>query len=105
MRVHKPKASSSGLLPVVKRGKPVKLTVDGQPVDAYEGETIAVALISAGIRTFRLSPKTKEPRSLYCGMGVCYECLVTVDGVHAVRACVTQVVDGMQVETCKELDL
>jgi predicted molibdopterin-dependent oxidoreductase YjgC len=105
MRVHKPKASSSGLLPAVKRGKPVKLIVDGKPVDAYEGETIAAALISTGIRTFRLSPKAKEPRSLYCGMGMCYECLVTVDGVHAVRACVTQVADGMQVETCKELIL
>jgi sarcosine oxidase subunit alpha len=74
-------------------------------MDAYEGETIAAALLAAGIFTFRLSPKHKEPRGLFCGMGSCYECLVTVDGAHAVRACVTPVSDGMRIETCKELEL
>jgi sarcosine oxidase subunit alpha len=95
----------SPLLPEVQRGQPVKINVDGKSIDAYEGETIAAALLAAGIPIFHLSQKHKEPRSLYCGMGVCYECLVTVDGVHAIRACMTQVVEGMQVETCKELAL
>ena len=96
---------SSSLLPEVRRGKLIKINVDGTPIDAYEGETIAAVLLSAGIRTFRLDPKTKEPRGIYCGMGLCHECLVTVDGAHAVRACVTPVADGMRIETCKELEL
>jgi NADH dehydrogenase/NADH:ubiquinone oxidoreductase subunit G len=95
----------SRLLPEVQKGRPVKITVDGKTVEAYEGETIAAALLSAGITIFRLSHKRKEPRSLYCGMGECYECLVTIDGVHAIRSCLTQVVDGMRIETCQELKL
>lgn len=96
---------SSSLLSDVKRGKRVKISVDGKPFDAFEGETIAAVLLSAGIRTFRLSQKHKEPRSLYCGMGICFECLVTVNGVYAVRACITPVAEGMQIETRKELEL
>ncbi len=95
----------SSLLPEVQRGRPVRINVDGKTIEAYEGETVAAALLSAGIHTFRLSQKHKEPRGLFCGMGVCYECLVTVDGVHAIRACLTQVTEGMQVETCQELKL
>jgi sarcosine oxidase subunit alpha len=93
------------MLPEVQRGKAIKINVDGNLIEAYEGETIATVLLSAGIRTFRLSPKHKQPRSLFCGMGVCFECLVTVDGIHAIRACITPVTDGMQVETCKEMEL
>ena len=96
---------SSSLLPEVQRGSPVKITVDGKIIDAFEGETVAAALLSAGIRIFNLSQKRKEPRSLYCGMGVCYECLVTINGVHAQRACLTPVAEGMQVATCQELQL
>jgi predicted molibdopterin-dependent oxidoreductase YjgC len=96
---------SSSLLPEVQRGRPTKINVDGKPVDAYEGETVAAALLAAGIYIFRLSPKNKAPRSLFCGMGACMECLVTVNGVHNVRACMTQVVEGMQVETCKDPEL
>jgi sarcosine oxidase subunit alpha len=93
------------LLPEVQKERPVKINVDGNVIEAYEGETIAAALLSAGIRIFRLSQKHKEPRGIFCGMGVCYDCLVTVDGLHAIRACLTPVVEGMQVETCKELEL
>ena len=96
---------SSSMFPEVQKGRVVKISVDGNLIDAYEGETIATALLSVGIRTFRLSPKHKEPRSLYCGMGVCFECLVTVDGVYAVRACITPVTDGLRVETCQEMKL
>jgi NADH dehydrogenase/NADH:ubiquinone oxidoreductase subunit G len=96
---------SSSLLPEVKRGKAIQVIVDGSPVEANEGETIATVLLSAGIQTFRFTHKNKAPRGIYCGMGICYECLVTVDGIHAVRACVTPVVDGMRIETCKELVL
>jgi sarcosine oxidase subunit alpha len=96
---------SGALLPEIHRQRLVKISVDGKVIEAYEGETIASALLLAGIRTLRLSPKLREPRGLYCGMGVCYDCLVTVDGMHAIRACLTPVADGMQIETCKELEL
>ena len=96
---------SSSLLPNVQRGPLIKLVVDGKPVDAYEGESVASALLAAGISTFRLSHKHQTPRSLYCGMGVCYECLVTINKVHAQRACVTSAADGMVIETCKEFEL
>jgi sarcosine oxidase subunit alpha len=97
--------TGSSLLPNVERGKKIEILVDGKQIETYEGESVAAALLSAGISTFRFSRKQKEPRSLYCGMGICYECLVTINGVHAQRACVTLVEDGMQVETCKELEL
>ncbi|MEI8131049.1 MAG: (2Fe-2S)-binding protein [Leptolinea sp.] len=96
---------SSSLLPALQRGRLVIINVDGNPVDAYEGETVAAALLSAGISVFRLSHNHKQPRGVYCGMGICYECLVTINGVHAQRACVTSVAEGMQIETCKELEL
>ena len=96
---------AGGLLSPVQRGRPVKINVDGKPTEAYEGETVAAALVAAGIKTFHLSLKTRSPRSMYCGMGACMECLVTVDGRQTVRACMTQVMEGMQVETCKDPDL
>lgn len=97
--------NDSSLLPNVQRGKPIQILANNRPIDTFEGETVAVALLAAGISPFRLSPKNKEPRSLYCGMGICYECLVTINGVHAQRACMTLVEEGMQIETCKELEL
>ena len=96
---------SNSLLPEVQRGKLIQISVDGKPIDAYEGETVAAALLSAGIRAFRRDAHTNEPRGIYCGMGLCYECLVTVDGAHAVRACVTPIAAGMRIETCKEMEL
>lgn len=96
---------SSSLLPEVKRGKQIQIIVDGRPVEAFEGETVAAALLAAGIQQFRLTRNHKKPRGVFCGMGICYECLVRVNGVDNVRACVTQVIDGMKVETCQEVEL
>ena len=63
------------------------------------GETVAAVLLAAGYRKFRNSDKEGAHRGIFCGMGVCYDCLVTVDGVPNVRACVTQVRNGMRIET------
>ncbi len=92
-------------LPLVRRGKAVRVEVDDKAVEAFEGETIAAVLIANGVRAFRYTRKGHNPRSIYCGMGVCYDCLVTVDGVHHVRACVTPVTDGMRIETRAEVTL
>jgi sarcosine oxidase subunit alpha len=85
-------------LPPVERGAPVRLTVDGRDVTAYLGETVASVLLAEGIRTFRFDADGR-PRGLYCGIGICYECLVTVDGMANTRACVTAVAEGMTIET------
>ena len=97
--------SFGSTLPEWQRGRSIQIQVDGKVIEAFEGETVAAALLAAGIHTFRLSRKNKEPRGLFCGMGICYECLVTVNGTHAVQACLTPVAEGMQVETCREWEL
>ena len=82
----------------VARGKPVHLEVDGQPLVAYEGETIAIALLAAGRRVLHTT-RGHAPRGIYCNMGVCNSCLVTVDGEPNVRACVTLVAANLRIET------
>ncbi len=86
----------------LERGEPVTITVDGEPIPAYEGESIAAALLAAGRRTFRHAEPGGQPRGLFCGMGICYECLVTVAGQDHVRACMTPVQPGMQITTLRE---
>jgi len=87
------------------RDRQIQIVVDGRPIEAREGVSIAAALLAAGIHTLHLSRKTKAPRGIFCGMGVCFDCLVTVNGVYNVRACLTPVAEGMHVETCRELEL
>ena len=82
-----------------RRESAITVTVDGRPVLAFAGETVAAVLLAEGIRVFRYTAKRGEPRGVFCGMGICYECLVTVDGVPNVRACVTTVKPGMVIKT------
>ncbi len=86
----------------VDRGRQLQIEVDGEPVDAYEGETIAAALIASGRRTLRHTAKNDAPRGIFCGMGVCFDCMMVVNGVPNVRTCVTPVEAGMKVETQRE---
>ena len=67
-----------------ERGPVVRFTFDGTSVKAHEGETIAAALWAHGVRAVRTSGAS--PRGIYCNMGICFECLVRIDG-RAVRAC------------------
>jgi predicted molibdopterin-dependent oxidoreductase YjgC len=73
--------------------------VDGQAVPAFAGESVATVLLALGRQTFRHTDKHHAPRGLFCGMGVCFDCLVTIDGVENVRACMTPVKEGMVIET------
>lgn len=72
--------------------------VDGEPVEACAGETVATALLAAGQPTLRRTARRNDPRGVYCVMGVCWECVVLVDG-RAVRACVTPATPALSVET------
>jgi D-hydroxyproline dehydrogenase subunit gamma len=78
------------------RGDTVSITVDGRPVAAYLGESLAAALMADGVLATRTTTGG-EARGVFCGMGVCFDCLAIVDGVPNVRACVTWVRDGMDV--------
>jgi predicted molibdopterin-dependent oxidoreductase YjgC len=87
----------------VERGLAFDILVDGRHVVAYEGESIAAALFAAGARITRWTARAGEPRGYFCGMGVCQDCLVTVDGLPNVRACMTPVREGLRVETQRGL--
>jgi 2Fe-2S iron-sulfur cluster binding domain len=83
----------------VARGESIEVHVDGRPLSAFTGETVAAALMAAGVRVFRTTARERAPRGLYCGMGVCYDCLVVVDGRTNTRACMTYLRPGMRIET------
>lgn len=76
----------------------VTLLIDGVPRRVAADATVAVALLANGTTAFRRATNG-APRAPVCGMGTCYECRVTIDGAVGVRACITPVREGMQVET------
>jgi sarcosine oxidase, subunit alpha len=82
----------------------VTLTFNGEPLIAYEGETLAAALLAHGIRALRAAGPDGAPRGLYCAIGHCFECQVIVDGRAGVRACLTPVRDGMRVASMPGVD-
>jgi predicted molibdopterin-dependent oxidoreductase YjgC len=86
-----------------RRGQRFEIEVDGRKVLAYEGETIAAVLTAAGIRVSRLTPKKHEPRGVYCGIGICHECVMVVNGVPDIRICQTFATPGCKVATQKGL--
>jgi|GEM_PF-220072 len=77
----------------------VSLTVDGSKIEVPRGWTVTAALLFAGEVSSRTTPKTNSPRGPYCLMGVCFECLVVIDGVSNQQGCLTIVQDGMKVES------
>lgn len=78
---------------------PLRIVVDGRDREVAPGMTVAAALLLDRVTSFRRTPGTGAPRALFCGMGSCYDCVVTVDGRGAVRACLTPVAEGMDVRT------
>ena len=131
----------------VERGRAVRITVDGEAIPAYEGESVAAAMMASGRRVFRHAEPAPQPakngpagdpahapqqaknglagdpahapqqaknglagdpahgggpRGVFCGMGICNECMVTVADVGHVRACIATVRDGMRVSTAGE---
>ena len=76
---------------------PVRFTFEGIEVEAAAGETVAAALIAAGHRSFSPSQVAGVPRGPYCLMGVCFDCIVRIDGIPNRQACMTEVAAGMDV--------
>jgi predicted molibdopterin-dependent oxidoreductase YjgC len=83
----------------LSRGEKITIVVNGRSCSAFQGETVHAVLLAAGYRVLRNTTKTGRPRGIFCGMGVCYDCLVTIDGMPNQRACMTQVRDRMEIST------
>jgi predicted molibdopterin-dependent oxidoreductase YjgC len=97
-------SSKDGALLARRIGRPpgdsiLSFTFDGYPMSACDGETVAAALLAAGRRAFRFTERGGRPRGFFCGMGVCLDCLVRIDGRPNARACQIPVAEGMRVET------
>jgi predicted molibdopterin-dependent oxidoreductase YjgC len=76
----------------------VVLMIDGRCVEARAGDTVAAAMLAAGIEHCRTTPVSGAPRAAYCMMGVCFDCLVTIDGVGNRQGCLVRVREGMSIE-------
>jgi predicted molibdopterin-dependent oxidoreductase YjgC len=75
------------------------ITFDGQPIRAYAEDSVGAALTRAGVRSWRTTRRKGRPRGLFCGIGVCYDCLLSVDGSANQRACLVPAVDGMELSS------
>ena len=76
----------------------ISFSFDGKPMTGRKGESVAAALIGADVHSFRKS-REGQHRGLYCGMGTCFECLLTIDGDLSQRACLVSVKEGMDIQS------
>jgi predicted molibdopterin-dependent oxidoreductase YjgC len=75
----------------------VRMEFEGRALLAYAGDTVAAALLAGGHWEFRTTPVSGAARGPFCMMGICFECLVEIDGVANRQACMVEVRDGMRV--------
>lgn len=78
----------------------IEIRIDGKPLAVAAGTSVAVAIFLAGESCFRTSV-TGEPRAALCGMGICFECRVTIDGVPHCRSCQILAQPGMEISTSR----
>ena len=79
-------------------GRTLAVTIDGKPHAARDGDTVAAALLAAGLFACRTTPVTGSARGPFCMMGVCFDCLVTIDGRPNQQGCLVPVRAGMNIE-------
>ena len=80
-----------------KNSETIKIFFEGSSLDAVEGQTVAAALLSEGHLFFRNSVISGQPRAPYCMMGVCYECMLEIDGQSNQQSCLLPVREGMKI--------
>jgi predicted molibdopterin-dependent oxidoreductase YjgC len=85
------------------RGKTVTVTIEGEEVQVPEGETVAAAVLAQNLGYTRTTPLSGAPRAPLCMMGVCFECLMDIDGVPNRQACQVLVAEGMTI--CRQRGL
>ena len=77
----------------------VNFTFNGEPFKGVEGQSIAAALMATGVRELRKTRFEEEPRLIFCGIGICFDCVVVIDGVANQRACLVEINDGAKIES------
>lgn len=82
----------------VQRGESLTLEVDGESVTCFRGETVATAILTC---RDHLVGDGHRPPSVFCAIGVCFECVAEIEGTPGVRACMTPAAPGMQVRTSR----
>lgn len=87
------------ILGTFEKGPKVKFTFDGQTVEGFEGEPIAIALRSIGVLIHRYTSRRNDPRGMFCAIGRCTDCIMVVNGTPNIRTCVEPLKAGMVVET------
>ncbi len=87
------------VLGTLEQRERVVITFDDKEYEGLEGDTIASALLACDVRTLRVHEESGAARGIYCNIGHCFECRVTVNGVPAVRACLTEIEPGMVVNS------
>jgi predicted molibdopterin-dependent oxidoreductase YjgC len=83
----------------VRSTRTVSLTFNEQPLTVPAGISVAAALLMSGVSRFRATPVSESPRAPYCMMGVCFECLVEIDGVPNRQSCLIEAADGMRIHS------
>ena len=79
----------------------VTFTFNGESFQGVEGQSSAAALMATGVRELRKTRFDEEPRLIFCGIGICFDCVVVVDGIANQRACLVEIVDGAKIESQK----
>lgn len=87
------------ILGTFEKGKKIRFTFDGQTMEGFEGEPIAIALRSNGVLIHRFTTRRNEPRGMFCAIGRCTDCIMVVDGRPNIRTCVEPLKEGAKVET------
>lgn len=77
----------------------IEFTFNGEKIDAITGQSVAAALLAANHRTLRKTRFNNNERGVFCGIGVCFDCLVVIDGITNQRACLIEAKPGMKVQT------
>jgi len=77
----------------------IEFTFDGENISAITGQSVAAALFAANQRALRKTRFNNNERGVFCGIGVCFDCLVVIDGITNQRACLIEARPGMKVQT------
>jgi predicted molibdopterin-dependent oxidoreductase YjgC len=82
----------------IKRGASIEISINGEKIKAHEGESVAAVMMVEGYGAMRTT-LVGDKRGIFCGMGVCFDCLVVIDGAPNQRACITEAKANMAVKT------
>jgi predicted molibdopterin-dependent oxidoreductase YjgC len=77
----------------------IKFYFNDQEVSGFIGQSVGAALLAQGDRILRKTRFNEKGRGIFCGIGVCFDCLVVIDGISNQRACITEIKAGMKVQT------